>query len=271
MKRRKLVGITLMVASILLQVGYATTAGQNTHIVSTEVFKVQFEDNPSIKYDAYMDVTAEVEKGIVSINVSNLYPGGKFEVIPIIKNSGELDATITEVQFVETQGEGYSPELFKALVGYSKDQTVGDYSAYLSNTYLGQVIEADATLAIPLELGLDPKETGFQNERTQFSLILQFAQKETGTGGGGNEVSGEEPNQSTGVEESDKDTDTGIPEEQIPVGELVVPKEEIEVIEKQSPEVSVLPKTGEIVPILVYGLGMVLLGSGIITYRKKDE
>lgn len=286
MKRRKLVGITLMVASILFQVGYATTAGQNTHTVNTEVFKVGFEDRPSIKHDAYMDVTAEVEEGIVNINVSNLYPGGRFEVIPIIKNSGELDATITEVQFVEKQGEGYSHELFEAVVGYSKGQIVDDYSAYLRDTYLGQVIEADDTLVIPLALGLDPEQTGLQDERMQFSLILQFAQEEIDTGGGENEGSGGNKDPSIETEEIDKelpeepileepivnpDEDITLPEEPIPGDEIPLPEEEIEVIEKQNPKGDVLPKTGGVTPVLVYGLGIALLGSGIVIYRKKDE
>lgn len=288
MKRRKLVGITLIVVSILLQVGYATTSGQNTHMVNTEVFKVGFQDDPSIKHDAEMDVTAEVGKGIVTINVSNLYPGGQFEVIPSIKNSGELDATITQVQFVETQGEGYSHELFEALVGYSQGQTVSDYSAYLSDIYLGQVIKADDTLTIPLALGLDPKETGLQNERMQFSLVLQFSQKEIDNGGGENGGSGGGKDPSTETEEVDKEIlekpivnpkepivnpneEIPLPEEEIPLVEILIPEEEIDVIEKQDLETSVLPKTGGITPILVYGLGIALLGSGIMIYRKKDE
>lgn len=289
MKRRKLVGITLIATSILLQVGYATSADQITNTVSTKAFKVDFEGNPTITQTEAIDVTAQVGAGVVTITANNLYPGAEFGVTPKVKNNGEYEAKVTHVELVEKTGQVSSLELLDAMVGYAGYQDTEAYNASLSEAYVGKVIGVGETLDIPIELGLKGEETGFQNTAAQFDVVFQFEQEEAGSTDGGNGGNDSDQEPSKPEEPSIPDEDTDIPDEEVPVGpapqepvieptpqpEIEVPDEELPGSEAIIPEQPVpggmLPKTGGVTPFLVYGLGLALLGSGVVIYRKKDE
>lgn len=288
MKRRKLVGITIIVASLLMQIGYATSAGQIGRTVSTKEMAVKFMNNPVVSHDQNIDVVTTVDEGVVNIAASNLYPGGRFSVISTIENKGEYDAVVTGIELVEKQGEGLSHELFTKLVGYQSNQSVEDYNTYLKNTYVGKAVQVGKTLDIPLVMGMAIGETGLQNQKTQFSLLIHFQQEEGTSGGGGNgggNDSDKDPDQDTVTPDKDvpKQEVPILPEEmpveegavlpeEVPVEAEVVLPEDIPVEEELTlPKGGLLPKTGGVTPILVYGIGIALLGSGIIIYRKKDE
>lgn len=292
MKRRKLVGITLIVAAILLQVGYATTIGQIDTTVRTKEFKVDFEKSVIMANDASIEVESKVEPGKVDIVVSNLYPGGKFDVVSTARNKGEYDAEITDVELIEGQGEGLSSELFRSLVGYIDNQTVEDYNNYLKSTYMGRIVKIGEAIDIPLHMGMSIEETGLENETVEFKLVLQFEQVETDSGGGTNPGQGGDNNGDTDKVEPSKKPE--IPKDQ--VIEPGMPEEtQLEALQPEEPiltpnldensnpiptpetttqEVSkrdILPKTGGVTPIIIYGLGIILLGSGIAIYKKKEE
>lgn len=296
MKRRKLVGITLIATSILLQVGYATSAGQITNTVSTKAFKVDFEGNPVITQAEEMDVTAQVGSGVVTITANNLYPGAEFGVTPTVKNNGEYEAKVTHVELVEKTGQASSIQLLDAMTDYAGYQDAEAYNTYLSDTYVGKVIGVGETLAIPIELGLKGEEAGFQSTATQFDVVFQFEQEEVGGSGGedGGNGGDKEPTEPSKPEQPDESID--IPDEEVPIGpapdepvtepvpqpEVELPDEELPGSEATTPEEDtviaeepvpggMLPKTGGVTPFLVYGLGLTLLGSGIAIYRKKDE
>lgn len=296
MKRRKLVGITLIATSILLQVGYATSAGQITNTVSTKAFKVDFEGNPVINQAEEMDVTAQVRPGVVTITANNLYPGAKFGVTPTVKNNGEYEAKVTHVELVEKTGQASSIQLLDAMADYAGYQDAEAYNTYLSETYVGKVIGVGETLAIPIELGLKGEETGFQSTAAQFDIVVQFEQEEVDNSGGDNDSDDgdDEDQEPSKPEQPDESID--IPDEEVPIGpapdepvtepapqpEVELPDEELPGSEATTPEEDtviaeepvpggMLPKTGGVTPFLVYGLGLTLLGSGIAIYRKKDE
>lgn len=296
MKRRKLVGITLIATSILLQVGYATSADQITNTVSTKAFKVDFEGNPVITQVEEMDVTAQVGSGVVTITANNLYPGAEFGVTPTVKNNGEYEAKVTHVELVEKTGQASSIQLLDAMTDYAGYQDAEAYNTYLSDTYVGKVIGVGETLAIPIELGLKGEETGFQSTAAQFDVVFQFEQEEVGGSGGedGGNGGDKEPTEPSKPEQPDESID--IPDEEVPIGpapdepvtepvpqpEVELPDEELPGSEATTPEEDtviaeepvpggMLPKTGGVTPFLVYGLGLTLLGSGIAIYRKKDE
>lgn len=296
MKRRKLVGITLIATSILLQVGYATSAGQITNTVSTKAFKVDFEGNPVITQAEEMDVTAQVGSGVVTITANNLYPGAEFGVTPTVKNNGEYEAKVTHVELVEKTGQASSIQLLDAMTDYAGYQDAEAYNTYLSDTYVGKVIGVGETLAIPIELGIKGEEVGFQSTAAQFDVVLQFEQEEVGGSGGedGGNGGDKEPTEPSKPEQPDESID--IPDEEVPIGpapdepvtepvpqpEVELPDAELPGSEATTPEEDtviaeepvpggMLPKTGGVTPFLVYGLGLTLLGSGIAIYRKKDE
>lgn len=283
MKRRKLVGITIIVTSILMQIVYATSTGQMDRTVRTKELAVEFLNNPTVTHDEHIQVRTMVDKGRIDIVADNLYPGGKFGVTSTVANKGEYDAIITGVELVEKQGEGLSHELFTTLVGYEENQSIDDYNTYLHNTYVDQVIEVGEVLNVPLVMGIPMEETGLQNQATQFSLLLQFKQREGGSSGsnGGNETD-KEPDQDKVTPDKGNNIPSNevVPEEEItlpedetpPVVELEMSPEEITPVEEVIPSKGgLLPKTGGVTPMLMYGLGIVLLGSGIMIYRKKEE
>lgn len=299
MKRRKLVGITLIATSILLQVGYATSADQITNTVSTKAFKVDFEGNPVITQAEEMDVTAQVGSGVVTITANNLYPGAEFGVTPTVKNNGEYEAKVTHVELVEKTGQASSIQLLDAMTDYAGYQDAEAYNTYLSDTYIGKVIGVGETLAIPIELGLKGEETGFQSTSAQFDVVFQFEQEEVDHSGGNNDSDDSDDGDDEGQEPSkpeQPDEGIDIPDEEIPSGpapdepvtepvpqpEVELPDEELPgseattleedtVIAEEPVPGGMLPKTGGVTPFLVYGLGLTLLGSGIAIYRKKDE
>ncbi len=292
MKRRKLVGITLIATSILLQVGYATSADQITNTVSTKAFKVDFEGSPVITQAEEMEVTAQVGSGVVTITANNLYPGAEFGVTPTVKNNGEYEAKVTHVELVEKTGQASSIQLLDAMADYAGYQDAEAYNTYLSDTYVGEVIGVGETLAIPIELGLKGEETGFQSTAAQFDIVFQFEQEEVDNSGGDNDSDdgddeGQEPSKPEQPDESidipDEEIPSGpTPEESVTEPEVELPDEELPGSEATTPEEdtviaeepvlgSMLPKTGGVTPFLVYGLGLALLGSGIAIYRKKDE
>lgn len=232
MKKRKFIGITLIAASVLLQVGYATTAGQNLSTVNIGEFKVNFQSAKVTNQDKYMNVkvTPDSSKGTVSVDVANLYPGARFGVETVVNNSGELDATITKIEILQRSKE-YS-ELYNNLIGYVGDAQIENYNAYLKETYLGQVVKADEALTIGLEMGLSPNVTTLQNEQVQFDIRIEFGQEEPSTGGGGGGGTGGggggDNNGGGTLPDIDIETpDTELPEESIPGGGIELPEESI--------------------------------------------
>ena len=76
----------------------------------------------------------------------------------------------------------------------------------------------------------------------------------------------------TVVEDGD-DVEVDIQGEEIPAGpaDLTgIEEVDTEISEEDVPG-GALPKTGGITPMLVYGVGIALFGSGIALYRKKEE
>ena len=60
MKRRKLVGITIIIASILMQISYAASVGQINRTISTKELAVKFLNNPVVSHDQNIEVFTTV-------------------------------------------------------------------------------------------------------------------------------------------------------------------------------------------------------------------
>lgn len=289
MKKSKLVGLTLMIASVLLQVGYAATNTMQT--VSTRTFKVKFEGNPQAAYDPYMEVTTQLEDGMVKVSVQNLYPGGKFSVASTVRNTGEKEAEIIDVQVKEAEDKQNSHELYKNLQGYVDDKPIeGGYSEYLAQAYQGKLLKPGEAMEIVIDMGLSVEVTELQGEQTQFNIIIQFAQsdldEETGSGGnGGSQGGGSGSN--TGIQYPDinrgeealpgESTEVDIEEETLPGGSAESGRQggtssggnrEVDLLDENIPG-GVLPQTGGVSHMLIYSIGIVLLGSGLAIYKKK--
>jgi LPXTG-motif cell wall-anchored protein len=293
MKMKQWLGLCLILSSLLLQVGYATTTTMET-VRYTDNFSICITDVKVKEQSPQVEVNLnqDPEGKVVNIQVNNLYPGAQFRIGSSITNKGSIDGKITAIQ-LEQVGEvtDASTRLYKALSGYGDGGEVyygsEQYEAYLIENYEGKVIKPSESLDLEFGMLLDESLADLQNEQTEFQLTFEFAQDipDTGKPDGG-KPDGGKPDE--GKSDEDK-PDEDIPDEAIPgwpieegnLEEIELPDEAVpegpakdpdnkkpqDTPEASSP--SKLPQTGGVTPFLVYGLGIIMLGSGLILYRKK--
>lgn len=294
MKMKQWLGLCLILSSLLLQVGYATTTTMET-VRYTDNFSICITDVKVKEQSPQVEVNLnqDPEGKVVNIQVNNLYPGAQFRIGSSITNKGSIDGKITAIQ-LEQVGKvtDASTRLYKALSGYGAGGEVyygsEQYEAYLIENYEGKVIKPSESLDLEFGMLLDESLEDLQNEQTEFQLTFEFAQDipDAGKPDGG-KPDGGKPDE--GKPDEDK-PDENIPDEAIPGGpteegnleEIELPDEAVpegpakdpdnkkpqDTPEASSP--SKLPQTGGVTPFLVYGVGIVMLGSGLILYKKKE-
>lgn len=294
MKMKQWLGLCLILSSLLLQVGYATTTTMET-VRYTDNFSICITDVKVKEQSPQVEVNLnqDPEGKVVNIQVNNLYPGAQFRIGSSITNKGSIDGKITAIQ-LEQVGKvtDASTRLYKALSGYGAGGEVyygsEQYEAYLIENYEGKVIKPSESLDLEFGMLLDESLEDLQNEQTEFQLTFEFAQDipDAGKPDGG-KPDGGKPDE--GKPDEDK-PDENIPDEAIPGGpteegnleEIELPDEAVpegpakdpdnkkpqDTPEASSP--SKLPQTGGVTPFLVYGVGIVMLSSGLILYRKKE-
>lgn len=299
MKMKQWLGLCLILSSLLLQVGYATTTTMET-VRYTDNFSICITDVKVKEQSPQVEVNLnqDPEGKVVNIQVNNLYPGAQFRIGSSITNKGSIDGKITAIQ-LEQVGKvtDASTRLYKALSGYGAGGEVyygsEQYEAYLIENYEGKVIKPSESLDLEFGMLLDESLEDLQNEQTEFQLTFEFAQDipDAGKPDGGKPDGGkpDEGKPDEGKPDEDK-PDENIPDEAIPGGpteegnleEIELPDEAVpegpakdpdnkkpqDTPEASSP--SKLPQTGGVTPFLVYGVGIVMLSSGLILYRKKE-
>ena len=347
MKTSKLLGLTLILSSLFLQVGYATTTTMET-VSQTSHFDMGLlsPEVQEVSEEVEVKVIEDSKGKVINIQVNNLYPGAKFHIKSAIQNRGSVAGTITDVEFKQT-GD-ITPEttkLFNALKGYDEKGEVYEhaqaYEAYFIENYEGKEIEPNETLDLNFALMLDEHVEDIEGLDTSFQLVFTFEQ-EYGQGGG--EEKPEKPDtekpdtekpdtekpdtekpdtekpdtekpdtEKPDTEKPDADGDTsgsdtpdtdisdveipdggasgsGIPDTEVPDGgasgsgipDIEVPDSgatgtgtpDTDVPDSEKPDGqanlgSQLPQTGGVNPYIVYSIGLMMLGSGVMLYRKK--
>ena len=294
MKMKQWLGLCLILSSLLLQVGYATTTTMET-VRYTDNFSICITDVKVKEQSPQVEVNLnqDPEGKVVNIQVNNLYPGAQFRIGSSITNKGSIEGKITAIQ-LEQVGEvtDASTRLYKALSGYGDGGEVyhgsEQYEAYLIGKYEGKVIKPSESLDLEFGMLLDESLADLQNEQTEFQLTFEFAQDIPGEGKpDGGKPDGGKPD--GGKPDEDK-PDENIPDEAIPgwpiekdnLEEIELPDEAVPEGPAEDPDnkrpqdtpealsPSKLPQTGGVTPFLVYGVGIVMLGSGLILYKKKE-
>ncbi|PHV70462.1 hypothetical protein CS063_10255 [Sporanaerobium hydrogeniformans] len=296
-KKGKIVGLTLIIGAILLQVGYAATVNIEG-INGTADYKVVLECSAGAKDDYITEPTIEdIGNGTAKITVGNLYPGGKFTVNNTIRNTGAKDVLFKGIDIAYVEGE---KELYNSLVIYEEDKEfVGleTYESHLAQAmelrYKDNIFKSGEAALLPLTIGMSPDEIGLQGKRVNFKISLIYEQylPTIEEGGTGNTTSNNSPNTDPTQLEKVPSEPTQIEEEAIPGGpaqieEEAVPGEPVTIEEEAVPggpaqieeeDLPVgptkLPQTGGLPTLFIYGIGIVMLGSGISIYRmsKKQE
>lgn len=304
MKMKQWLGLCLILSSLLLQVGYATTTTMET-VRYTDNFSICITDVKVKEQSPQVEVNLnqDPEGKVVNIQVNNLYPGAQFRIGSSITNKGSIDGKITAIQ-LEQVGKvtDASTRLYKALSGYGAGGEVyygsEQYEAYLIETYEGKVIKPSESLDLEFGMLLDESLADLQNEQTEFQLTFEFAQ-DIPDGGKPDEGKPDEGKPDGGKPDAGKPDagkpdegkpDENIPDEAIPgwpiekdnLEEIQLPDEAVPEGPAKDPDtkkpqdtpeassLSKLPQTGGVTPFLVYGVGIVMLGSGLILYKKKE-
>ncbi len=279
-KKGKIIGLTLIIGAILLQVGYAATVnieGMN----GTADYKVVLECSGGAKDDYITEPTIEdMGSGTVAITVGNLYPGGKFTVNSTIRNTGARDVLFKGIDIAYLEGE---KELYNSLVIYEEDREfVGleTYESHLAQAmklrYKDNIFRSGEAAFLPLTIGMSPDEIGLQGKSVHFKMSIIYEQylPTIEDGGSGNSNS---PNTEPTQPEKVPSNPTQIEEEAVPGGpvaieEEAVPGGPVTIEEEDLPAgPTKLPQTGGLPTLFIYGIGIVMLGSGISIYRMSKK
>ncbi len=280
-KKGRIVGLTLIIGAILLQVGYAATVnieGMN----GTADYKVVLECSGGAKDDYITEPTIEDRgNGTVDITVGNLYPGGKFTVNNTIRNTGAKDVLFKGIDIAYIEGE---KELYNSLVIYEEDKEfigLETYESHLAQAmalrYKDNIFKSGEAALLPLTIGMSPDEIGLQGKMVNFKISLIYEQYLPTIEGGGTSNSNSpntgptqpekvpsEPTQ-IGEEEAVPGGPTQIEEEAVPGGPVPIEEEDLPAGPTK------LPQTGGLPTLFIYGIGIVMLGSGISIYRKSKK
>lgn len=293
MKKRRLLGVALIISSLFFPIGYATSFDIPIAVASNERYEAGFEkiDFDIVGEEQYIKIEkSQMDSSSVSFSVSNLYPGASFKMKPIIKNYGTDPIKLSSLTVAYLDGD---KTFFSFLKGYDETGKVLDLDAY--NQYLTQKVKevqlkANETIPLTLSMGLDSSITDFKNTQSAFKLTVTFEQVEPVP----TETQTPVPTQTPTPVETSVPTPTITPvptlvpieiiEEPVPGGpasEVITEEPSVEIIEEEAvpgdkvEEVNLsegeLPKTGGIGGGFIYIASIGLLGTGIILCRKKEK
>lgn len=293
MKKRRVLGIVLIIFSLLLQVSYAAVYNQDTtSVIGSEEYNMAFEKVEITTENEYIDVKqVENTATTLAFNISNLYPGASFKITPTIKNFGRKATKIDSIKVVLLEQQDSGKELAELLRGYDDNGNSMDLETY--NTYLKEhvqhkVLASGKTQEVTLSLGLNAIEKAMQNLTTSFRVILEFSQdeKDTPTSRPSNtpssssteiddkEVPGNPIEEKQGPEAPVNDEaiieDEEVPADSIPEPDVEIEDEEIPLAPVNTPQENNLPKTGGIAAGIVSVIGIVIFICGIFLCKKKE-
>jgi len=268
----------MIITSMLLQISYASTTSKQS-IANTGNYEIHFSSVEYKLIEDYGCVNLVLDNGDganIGVSVNNIYPGVIYSLDAILENSGSHNAKITGFS-IESNSENNSTDsrrLYDMLVGIKDDTTkvkLNEYIDYLNSAYIGKVISSGQYLPISLSMGMDENVTDLENIICDYQIIVNFEQvtyndedngeddhneKEKDKGTSKNDNNDESMNEDSSNHDNEKSSVPSIQEEK-PV-----------FITKSNNDV--LPNTGEKSPIIVYGLGLVLMLGGILLLKKND-
>lgn len=278
MRTRKIIAIFMIITSMLLQISYASTTSKQS-IANTGNYEINFSSVEYKLIEDYGCVNLVLDNGDganIGVSVNNIYPGVIYSLDAILENSGSHNAKITGFS-IESNSENNSTDsrrLYDMLVGIKDDTTkvkLNEYIDYLNSAYTGKIISPGQYLPISLSMGMDENVTDLENIICDYQIIVNFEQvtyndedngeddhneKEKDKDTSKNDNNDESMNEDSSNHDNEKSSVPSIQEEK-PV-----------FITKSNNDV--LPNTGEKSPIIVYGLGLVLMLGGILLLKKND-
>lgn len=289
MKRKRIIGVVFIIASLLLQMSYAMNVEIGSKVVGSTQYDVGFKQ-VTIDLEGnenYITVEQDIhDKSNVLFEVSNLYPGSGFILKPTIRNYGTSAVDIKSLK-VEGVDKQTSP-LLEKLRGYkgSDALTIGEYNTYLTNEVANKRLAAGEEKTFELRLGLAKDEKELKGEKTAFKLTLVFEQNDQSP-----VRPGSSPSSSSSSSPSSPAPSAVVPDEPVPGGGVVPeqpviePSKPVDTITEPDepipgnpvatpqaqPTSGKLPKTGGIARGIVYSVGILLLIIGIVFCMKKNE
>lgn len=289
MKKRRVIGIILIIMSLLLQVSYAAVYNlDTTTMIGSKEYNMAFEKIEITTNNQYIDVSQlSGTETALAFSVKNLYPGASFTIKPTVKNWGSKAVKVTDV-IVVLKNQDSSDELAGLLRGYDANGnslSLDDYNAYLKQYVQNTILNSGETQNLSLSLGLDHEQQQMQELKTEFSVILKFKQNEEEVvpvpTSSSSPDSSEPSNTLSPVIEDEEvpgnptEDEQTIEDEEVPATPVITdPTVEVEdeeiplspVVEKET----VLPKTGGIATPIVFIIGIAILICGVLLARKKE-
>ncbi len=284
MRTRRIIAIFMIITSMLMQISYACTTSKQS-IANTGNYEIHFSIVDYKLIEDYGCVNLILDNGDganIGVSVSNIYPGVIYSLDTVLENSGSHNAKITgfSIESNSNNNSTDSQRLYDMIVGVKDDTTkvkLNEYIDYLNSAYIGKVISPGQYLPISLSMGMDENVTDLENIICDYQIIVNFEQvtyndedNDEDDHNGENDHNEKEENKDTSKNENNdesmnEDSDNHSNE-----------KSSVPSIQEEKPVFitksnnDVLPNTGEKSPVMVYGLGLVLMLGGILLLKKND-
>ncbi len=290
MNLRKIIAICMIIISVFLQASYAISNSEQTNANTNEV-RVRFS---SIQYDisdklgfAKISISNKEDTSI-GIAVDNIYPGIYYNVNTVLENIGNQGVKITGISLISNKSENEdNSKLYDMIVGLDEQNIklkLNDYINYLNSKYVGKIIKSSESLSLNLSMGMDEEITDLENTNCEYQIIINFEQSEKDDGGGGGDDDdhngGGNDNNGNGKDDKITNEDKTVTPEDVKTTDDT--KENTEVYAPMPPStggeltnvaslMSILPKSGEKLPISLYITGLALMLIGIFLLKKEKR
>ena len=280
MRTKRIIAIFMIFSSMLLQISYASTTSKQ-NIANTGDYKMHFS---SLEYEVLedygcVDIVLDTGDGAnIGVRINNIYPGVIYNLDAVLENSGSYNAKITDLSIVsDNERDNNSKRLYDMLVGVKDDTTkvkLNDYIDYLKSEYTGKIISPGQCLPLSISMGMDENVTDLENIICNYQIIINFEQVAYNDEDGDNDHNdednhnGKENDNDINKSENNNDSiDNNSNNQEKETTSVPSTQEEKQVFKTDSNE-DLLPNTGEKSPIMVYGLGLVLMFGGILLLKK---
>lgn len=298
MNLRRIIAICMIILSVFLQVSYAVGNSDQFNI-SSDKYRVRLS---SVQYDisdefgvAKISIDNKNDTSL-DIKVDNLYPGIYFNIKARLENIGSQSIKVTGISLVSNNNEkNDSNRLYDMIVGRNDEQTklkLNNYIDYLNSKYRGRILNSSQSIDIDLSMGMDEEITDMQNAICEYQIIINFEQAEEDNdeddeNNGNDEEDNEDNDDNDNNVNDNNDNDDGEKEDIDKEYNNINTEEPINSVEENTQNnnedneadttnntlsvISVLPKSGEKLPISLYIAGLALMFTGIYLLRKENK
>lgn len=288
MNLRKIIAICMIIISVFLQASYAISNSEQTNANTNEV-RVRFS---SIEYDisdklgfAKISISNKEDTSI-GIAVDNIYPGIYYNINTVLENIGNQGVKVTGISLISNKSENEdSSRLYDMIVGLDEQNIklkLNDYINHLNLKYVGKIIKSSESLSLNLSMGMDEEITDLENTNCEYQIIINFEQSEKDEGGGDDDDhnGGGNDNGGNGTDSKTTNEDKTVTPEDVKTTDDIKDNTEVyasmppstgEELTKVSSLMSILPKSGEKLPISLYITGLALMLAGIFLLKKEKK